>query len=154
VGGISVTELNVLEREFLAMIDWRLMCTREILQEYYVNLVRTHSTGKFVLAGSHTPFNSSENDMELDNNNSTSSNQLVPSSPIASTHHRLRPSISESSAILMDHSPSQVPEVIQPHPHPHRPTIEQNMAFAALQQSQQESNLTIGPITNPADRSI
>ena len=25
VGGISVTELNVLEREFLAMIDWRLM---------------------------------------------------------------------------------------------------------------------------------
>ena len=25
MGGISVTELNVLEREFLAMIDWRLM---------------------------------------------------------------------------------------------------------------------------------
>lgn len=92
--------------------------------------------------------------MELDNN-STSSNQSAPSSPIASTHHRLRPSISESSAILMDRSPSQAPEVIHPHPHPYRPTIEQNMAFAALQQSQQESNnnLTIGPITNPADRS-
>lgn len=25
VGGISVTELNILEREFLSMIDWRLM---------------------------------------------------------------------------------------------------------------------------------
>lgn len=101
--------------------------------------------------------------MELDNNNS---NQSAPSSPIASTHRRLRPSISESSAILMDRSPSlQAPEVIQPQPHPHRPTIEQNMAFAALQQSQQESNmnmtnLTIGPTTttttttNSTDRSI
>ena len=29
VGGISVTELNVLEREFLAMIDWRLMVSRK-----------------------------------------------------------------------------------------------------------------------------
>ncbi len=25
VGGITVTELNILEREFLAMINWRLM---------------------------------------------------------------------------------------------------------------------------------
>jgi len=155
VGGIPVTELNVLEREFLAMIDWRLMCTREILQEYYVNLVRTHSTGKFVIAGTQTLFNSSENDMELDNNSSSrssSSNRSAPSSPIASTHRRLRPSISESSAILMDPS-LQVPEVIQPHPHSHRPTIEQNMAFAALQQSQQGFNVNIGPTTtNPTDR--
>ena len=95
--------------------------------------------------------------MELDNNNNNSS-QSAPSSPVASTHRRLRPSISESSSILIDRSPSlHVPEVIQPHPHPHRPTVEQNMAFAALQQSQQESNinnLTIGPTTtNPADRS-
>jgi hypothetical protein len=28
VGGISVTELNVLEREFLEKIDWRLMVSR------------------------------------------------------------------------------------------------------------------------------
>jgi len=125
VGGISVTELNVLEREFLAMIDWRLMCTREILQEYYVNLVRTHSTGRFILA--HTPFDSSENDME-DN----------ISSPRSSADRRLRPSVSESSATLMDHGPPPlVAEVIH---HPHRPTVEQNMAFAALQQSQQELN--------------
>ncbi|CAE7083985.1 unnamed protein product [Rhizoctonia solani] len=43
VGGIKLIELNVLEREFLHKIDWRLTCTREMLQEYYTNLVRTHS---------------------------------------------------------------------------------------------------------------
>lgn len=92
--------------------------------------------------------------MELDNNNNNSSSPSAPSSPIASTHRRLRPSIPESSAILMDRSPSlHVPEVIQPDPHPHRPTIEQNMAFAALQQSQQESNVNNLTTTKPADRS-
>jgi hypothetical protein len=88
--------------------------------------------------------------MEIGKNNNSSS-QSASSSSIASTHLRLRPSISEPSAILMNHSPSlHVPEAITPHPYPHRPTIEQNMAFAALQQSQQESNmnnLTIGPTT-------
>ncbi|KAI0093166.1 cyclin-domain-containing protein [Irpex rosettiformis] len=43
VGGIPVGELNMLEREFLRMIDWSLTCTREVLQEYYASLVRTHS---------------------------------------------------------------------------------------------------------------
>ena len=75
--------------------------------------------------------------MEIDN-----SSQFTPSSPKTSAHRRLRPSISESSATLMDHGPPQlVPEAI--HPHSHRPTIEQNMAFAALQQSQQELNTNI-----------
>jgi len=143
VGGISVTELNVLEREFLAMIDWRLMCTRAILQEYYVNLVRTHSTGKFVLAGTHAPpSNSSESDIELENN--SNSGQSAPSSPTTGAPRRVRLSSPESSAILMDHNPPLallVPEVIHPHPQFYRPTIEQNMAFAALQQSQQDSNI-------------
>ncbi|KIN96176.1 hypothetical protein M404DRAFT_1006928 [Pisolithus tinctorius Marx 270] len=51
VGGIPVSELNDLEREFLRMIDWRLTCTREVLQEYYINLVRTDSTGRFSILG-------------------------------------------------------------------------------------------------------
>ncbi|KAI6040248.1 cyclin-domain-containing protein [Pisolithus marmoratus] len=91
VGGIPVSELNDLEREFLRMIDWRLtrpcslelsnsfcpsipqdtprillvltfsfslsspvlalQCTREVLQEYYINLVRTDSTGRFYIHG-------------------------------------------------------------------------------------------------------
>lgn len=49
VGGIRVAEFNLLEREFLSQIEWRLTCTRELLQTYYVNLVRTHSTSKFRL---------------------------------------------------------------------------------------------------------
>jgi len=143
VGGISVTELNVLEREFLAMIDWRLMCTREILQEYYVNLVRTHSAGRFILSGTRTPSNSSESDMEVENNDN--SGQSPSSSPrIGARRRRLRLSIPESSAILTDHGlslPFLVPEVIHPPPPPHRPTIEQNMAFAALQQLSQHCGL-------------
>jgi len=47
VGGTRVEELNLLEREFLTFIDWRLTCTRELLQAYYTNLVRTHSTGSY-----------------------------------------------------------------------------------------------------------
>ncbi|KLO15404.1 cyclin-domain-containing protein [Schizopora paradoxa] len=49
VGGIRVGELNVLEKEFLAAIDWRLTSTREVLDAYYVNLVRTHSSGGYIL---------------------------------------------------------------------------------------------------------
>jgi len=50
VGGITrVVELNLLEREFLTQIEWRLVCTRERLQTYYVNLIRTHSLQKFRL---------------------------------------------------------------------------------------------------------
>ncbi|KDR75348.1 hypothetical protein GALMADRAFT_268901 [Galerina marginata CBS 339.88] len=121
VGGISVTELNVLEREFLSMIDWRLMCTREILQEYYVNLVRTHSTGKFTIAGNESPSNSSDSDLEMD------SGASCPSSPTL-TRQTTRLSPAEPTAIL---------EVTQ------RATIEQNMAFAALQQSQSQDSSTI-----------
>ncbi|KAH8119032.1 cyclin-domain-containing protein [Phellopilus nigrolimitatus] len=50
VGGIRVGELNMLERELLAAIDWRLTSTREVLDAYYVNLVRTHSADAYTLA--------------------------------------------------------------------------------------------------------
>jgi len=49
VGGIKPNELNLLEREFLNIIDWRLFCTGELLQQYYANLVRTHSKGAYKL---------------------------------------------------------------------------------------------------------
>jgi len=119
VGGISVTELNVLEREFLEKIDWRLMCTRDVLQEYYVNLVRTHSTGQFFVVGAHSSSGSisSDSDVEMD------TAQSRPPTP-----ERLR---NRGSTILIDSA--LVTEVSR------RPTIEQNMAFsnfAALQQSQ------------------
>ncbi|KAG1760522.1 cyclin-domain-containing protein [Suillus occidentalis] len=115
VGGIPVTELNVLEREFLRAIDWRLMCTREVLQEYYINLIRTDSSGRFGLEGAESEVEDS--DME-----SVSSRSASPTD----VQVRHRPSFSllgtrESSSVLGDTATL--------------PTIEQNMAFAALQHS-------------------
>ncbi|KAF8473026.1 cyclin-domain-containing protein [Russula ochroleuca] len=48
VGGLAPSELSRLERAFLAAIDWRLACTREVLHLYYVNLV-AHSGGRFYI---------------------------------------------------------------------------------------------------------
>ncbi|KAG1836736.1 cyclin-domain-containing protein [Suillus subalutaceus] len=114
VGGIPVPELNVLEREFLLAIDWRLMCTREVLQEYYINLIRTDSSGRFAL----------ESEVE-DSDMDTSSVSSRSASPM-DTQVRHGPSFSllgtrESSSVMGDTSTL--------------PTIEQNMAFAALQHS-------------------
>ncbi|KAG8816053.1 hypothetical protein FRC18_001194 [Serendipita sp. 400] len=49
VGGVSLIELNLLEKEFLSAMDWRLACTREVLHYYYVKLVRTHSSGNYIV---------------------------------------------------------------------------------------------------------
>ncbi|EPZ31854.1 Cyclin PHO80-like domain-containing protein [Rozella allomycis CSF55] len=48
VGGISMQELNMLELEFLFMIDWDLGITREGLQKYYMNLVLQHPDNTLV----------------------------------------------------------------------------------------------------------
>ncbi|KIK68872.1 hypothetical protein GYMLUDRAFT_67576 [Collybiopsis luxurians FD-317 M1] len=116
VGGISVGELNVLEREFLRMIEWTITCTRDLLQEYYINLVRTHSSGKYIIAGTQTPegsASSGSSDFDMD---------TLPSRS---------PSINEPSAILIDPAATNA-DVSR------RPTIEQNMAFAALQNQDRE----------------
>ncbi|KAL9936619.1 hypothetical protein V8E36_004687 [Tilletia maclaganii] len=42
VGGISLIELNMLEKEFLENIDWTLTCDGALLQHYYSSLVRSH----------------------------------------------------------------------------------------------------------------
>ncbi|KAJ3709390.1 cyclin-domain-containing protein [Lentinula raphanica] len=104
--GISVGELNTLEREFLRMIEWTITCTRELLQEYYINLVRTHSTSN--------SSSSDSSDLEM---------ETLPSRP---------PSINEPSAILIDPVPPNS-DISR------RATIEQNMAFAALQHQNQET---------------
>ncbi|SJX61503.1 related to PHO80-cyclin [Sporisorium reilianum f. sp. reilianum] len=48
VGGISLQEINLLEKEFLQIIDWRLICSGGVLQHYYASLVRSHKD--YVLA--------------------------------------------------------------------------------------------------------
>lgn len=42
VGGISTHEINTLELEFLTLIDWHLVTSGPILQQYYANLVDQH----------------------------------------------------------------------------------------------------------------
>ncbi|KAI0633357.1 cyclin-domain-containing protein [Trametes polyzona] len=134
VGGIPVGELNVLEREFLRMIDWQLTCTREVLQEYYVNLVRTYSKGIYVINDALSSSGiSSDSDMDYDATPSPTASPVPVPTPV------LEPSLSrastgspsasrrEPSTILID-TATLVPEAPQP------PTLEQNMAFAAFRQ--------------------
>jgi len=96
-----------------------MQCTGDDLQEYYINLVRTHSQGKFVIVGARSEGSTSpdvsDTDMEGPSN---------PPSPIL-TVRRQTPRSSDTSYL----QPSD--EVVR------RPTIEQNMAFAALQQQRQ-----------------
>ena len=40
VGGVTTKELNILEIEFLYLIDWQLVASFDVLQTYYINLVR------------------------------------------------------------------------------------------------------------------
>ncbi|KAF5370764.1 hypothetical protein D9758_002126 [Tetrapyrgos nigripes] len=120
VGGISLSELNTLEKEFLSMIDWRLTCTRELLEEYYINLVRTHSSGSFVIVGppeTSTSTEDSHNDVDMDARGTSRT-----------------PSIHEPSAIFADPSSLSIPSDVS-----RRPTIEQNMAFAALRDQQRQA---------------
>ncbi|PIL34177.1 hypothetical protein GSI_03888 [Ganoderma sinense ZZ0214-1] len=138
VGGIPVTELNVLEREFLRMINWNLTCTRETLQEYYVNLVRTYSKGGFVITDASSSSISSDSDMDYD---LSPAGSPAPQPPLhilqaqrrngAASTSTSTPARREPSTILVD------PATVAPES-PNPPTVEQNMAFAALQQQQQQ----------------
>ena len=45
VGGISLRELNVLELEFVARVDWKIVPKFEVLTEYYESLVKRMGDG-------------------------------------------------------------------------------------------------------------
>jgi hypothetical protein len=160
VGGISITELNILEREFLAAIDWRLtvssirrmdhyiltiqitlplpcQCTREILQEYYINLVRTNTSGQFFIVTSDSSTSSqSDGDIQM------ASRPASPSenTPATRVRHRSRSALLETSTVLGD-STTVTQDLV-----PRRPTVEQNMAFAALRESQESGDTRGGQL--------
>ncbi|KAH9920074.1 cyclin-domain-containing protein [Fomitopsis serialis] len=122
VGGIPVDELNMLEREFLRMIDWQLTCTREVLQEYYVNLVRTHSKGIYYIPApesSSSLSSDSDTDLDMGGPSRPSTPATESAAPSGAVHHPYRHcnTVSRASAA---------------------PTLEQNMAFADFHQSSQE----------------
>jgi hypothetical protein len=91
-------------------------CARDTLNEYYINLVRTNGSGRYALAGD-TSQSGSDSDVDLDSGLSRDSSPEISISPI-------RHLSSETSPIQT--ASEGVP----------RATLEQNMAFAALQQSQ------------------
>ncbi|KAG8908019.1 hypothetical protein FRB99_000837 [Tulasnella sp. 403] len=122
VGGIKTDELNVLEREFLSIIDWRLFCTQELLQSYYVNLVRTHSRALFTLDAEHESIEASveQSDTDIDELGSLedpdeAESTAPPPSCAAST--------AESEGICSEYSDSGDDEVEEPMPAFHSPNI-------------------------------
>jgi hypothetical protein len=82
IGGIKVAELNLLERELLTALDWRLTSTKELLHDYYVNLARSHSKGLFaVLEGSRatsSPQSHSSGSLSSRSNSSSYSRKSSP----------------------------------------------------------------------------
>lgn len=92
-------------------------CTREILQDYYANLVRTHSTGTYIITGTESSSSmSSDSEMDYEDPPSRPASPAPPPNP--------RP---QASTILID-TTTVTPEPPQP------PTVEQNMAYQAFQQ--------------------
>src|SRR5260221_13601182 len=89
-------------------------CNRDILQEYYINLVRTHSGGRYYISGSQSSptvsWESDDQDMD--------SGQSRPASPTDCPphphhpHHRLRFPSSEPSAILVEPGTAVVQDAV------------------------------------------
>ncbi|KAH8814773.1 cyclin-domain-containing protein [Flagelloscypha sp. PMI_526] len=122
VGGITLSELNMLERELLNRLEWSLMCTREVLQDYYVNLIRSHTSNRYVIVGAPNS-DSSESGMS-DSDLDADSGQSRPPSPMA-----IDPGTRQREDTASQTSTERP-----------RPTVEQNMAFAAHQQQQDKGD--------------
>lgn len=60
VGGVSVSELALLELEFLRRLDWRIVPKPEVLEKYYRSLVRRSE--RHVLEGGRTQDEEDEDD--------------------------------------------------------------------------------------------
>ena len=103
-----------------------------------MNLVRTYSKGGFVIADASSSSISSDSDMDYDLSPAASPAPQPPLHILQATQRRNgaastntgTPARREPSTILID------PATVAPES-PNPPTVEQNMAFAALQQQQQ-----------------
>jgi len=119
VGGLAPAELARLERAFLAAIDWRLACTREVLQLYYVNLV-AHSGGRFCIPS----------DEDVIDNNNDEDDEDVARSPN-------RGAVAPPAVVPAAGPP---PPIGGPGMGAPAPSVEQNMAFVQFQQRTQSEN--------------
>lgn len=124
------------------------------MDAYYSNLIRTHSKNLYTLAPSTSPVLSSDDDMDSNRSSSprmdiqTDSimHELSPSTESKEIHsHQThgRPQV-EASTVLIDKA-TLSPRISR------GPTVEQNMAFAALRGPQAErhtsSNISFRPST-------
>jgi len=62
VGGVSLAEINLLEKEFLAAIDWRLTTSGTLLAQYYTSLVQSNPTFRLAEVEVNHPPNASSID--------------------------------------------------------------------------------------------
>jgi hypothetical protein len=162
VGGLAPAELARLERAFLAAIDWRLACTREVLQLYYVNLV-AHSGGRFYIHSSSSSSASSASSSSAptttttiatntddptsttgDTTPGTSADEMILDSPPEDGSGSGGVTSDSGSASMGAISPAVVPAAGPPPPSfgglgtgAPTPSVEQNMAFARFQQRAQ-----------------
>lgn len=87
VGGISVTELNILEREFLSAIDWRLTVSSFSLYYLLCNPAESHAHLVFkssswfilVLASAHVNFSRNTTSISSEQTARVNSSSPVPS---------------------------------------------------------------------------
>jgi len=141
VGGISTAELNVLEREFLRMIEWRLTCNVELLHKYYVNLVRSHSKSQFIIVGGRSSESASSSEHSEDEDGEIVSVDIVQPSRPDTPGDVIMETVSTSPGVPLPSSSTTVsnfmgvsmPSTERPYQGQTPPTIEQNMAFADLQ---------------------
>ncbi|VDC03625.1 unnamed protein product [Peniophora sp. CBMAI 1063] len=124
VGGLPPLELARLEIDFLAAIDWRLVCTREVLQVYYENLA-LHSGDRFYITSSDATESDADSDVELLAESRSPSPSEAPASAIVT--------VSASPVVLTAQlSPEQRRSSANPAP---PPTIEQEAAFEQFKRS-------------------
>jgi len=128
VGGLPPLELARLEMDFLHAIDWRLVCTRDVLQVYYVNLV-LHSDGRFFILAPDSGSSdgtASDTDMFSDSRSPSRSPRLTPSSHVLATS----PSLLTGRLTDAEPQTARLPRV---------PTVEQEMAFEQFTRRNQQS---------------
>ena len=109
----------------ISITSCRRQCTRELLQEYYVNLAKTHTSGKFKVEDPKPSSVSSGSD-----NSRSRSASPVDEPMVEERVGEVKPfAIAEPSSVLMGKtiSPPSSPPIRR------GPTFEQNMAFEALQ---------------------
>jgi hypothetical protein len=160
VGGLAPSELARLERAFLAAIDWRLACTREVLQLYYVNLV-AHSGGRFYIPSSsddsedtgdvtmtttHPAFAATAATITTTTTTSTTSTTTIDTTTAGTSFQGgvLNPpvrglgrGVTPSPPVIVPAAAGPPPPIGGPGMGAPTPSVEQNMAYAQFRQRTQ-----------------